>query len=146
MKQTARAFPVPPPTATPIGTGIVDATAAMDYVRTNCSGSSCKPVSTALSNRTPVTAQSAGVDEEHLYSFTATAGTPLNVLSYGGSGNVALYLTFGAEPTTRSYDLRSVRPGNTQTLRLPSPQAGTYFIKLVGGDGGFNNVSLMARQ
>ncbi|AXM16116.1 MULTISPECIES: S8 family peptidase [Xanthomonas] len=146
LKQTARAFPVPPPTATPIGTGIVDATAAMDYVRTNCSGSSCKPVSTALSNRTPVTAQSAGVDEEHLYSFTATAGTPLNVLSYGGSGNVALYLTFGAEPTTRSYDLRSVRPGNTQTLRLPSPQAGTYFIKLVGGDGGFNNVSLMARQ
>ncbi|MBV7303838.1 S8 family serine peptidase [Xanthomonas vasicola] len=146
LQQTARAFPVPPPAATPIGSGIVDATAAMDYVRTSCSGTTCKPVTTALSNRTPLTAQRAGVGEELLYSFTATAGTPLNVLSYGGGGNVALYVKFGAEPTTSSYDLRSVRAGNAQTVRLPSPQAGTYFIKLVSGDGGFSNVSLMARQ
>ncbi|PPV06874.1 protease [Xanthomonas bromi] len=146
LRQTARAFPVAPPAATPIGTGIVDATAAMDYVINNCSGSTCKPLTIPLSNRTPLTAQSAGVDEERLYSYTATAGTPLNVISYGGGGNVAVYVKFGAEPTTSSYDLRSVRAGNAQTVRLPSPQAGTYFIKLVGGDGGFSNVSLMARQ
>ncbi|KAB7769937.1 S8 family peptidase [Xanthomonas maliensis] len=146
LTQTARAFPVPPPATTPIGSGIVDATAAMDYVRNNCSGSTCKPVTTVMSNRTAVTAQSAGADEERLYSYTATAGTPLNVLSFGGGGNVALYVKFGAEPTTTSYDQRSVRAGNSQTVRLPSPQAGTYYIKLVGGDGGFSNVSLMARQ
>ncbi|MEA9577838.1 S8 family peptidase [Xanthomonas nasturtii] len=146
LRQTARTFPVRPPTGRPIGTGIVDATAALDYVQNSCSGSTCIPVTVSLTNRAALTGQSGGQSEEKTYRFTANAGSALNVLSFGGGGNVALYLSYDVEPTTSSYQLKSARTGSAQTLRLTTPQTGTYYIKLVGGTGGFNNVSLMARQ
>ncbi|QJD68982.1 S8 family serine peptidase [Xanthomonas campestris pv. badrii] len=146
LRQTARAFPVRPPAGRAIGTGIVDATAALEYVRNSCSGSTCTPVTVSLTNRVALTGQSGGQSEEKTYRFAAAAGSALNVLSYGGGGNVGLYIGFEAEPSTSSYLLKSVRTGSAQTLRLTAPQTGTYYIKLIGGAGGFNNVSLMARQ
>ncbi|WP_434989148.1 S8 family peptidase [Xanthomonas melonis] len=146
LRQTARPFPVAPPLSTPIGSGIVDAAAALDYVQNNCIGAGCPPVTLPLSNRQPLVAQSVGEGDQLVYSYTATAGSALNLLSFGGGGNVAMYVKFGEQPTTASYDLRSVRTGSAQTIRLAAPRAGTYYITLIGGTGGFNNISLMARQ
>ena len=92
-----------------------------------------------------MTGQSGTAGSEKLYSFEAQAGAVLSIMAYGGSGDVSLYVGVGSEPTTTEYDAKSTRPGNSETVRFTAPQAGTYFIKLVG-TGAYSGVSLVARQ
>ncbi|PPT91306.1 S8 family peptidase [Xanthomonas theicola] len=146
LRRTARAFPVRPPASTPIGSGIVDAEAAVAYVQDNCNSGSCTPVTTTLTNRVAAGGQSTGEGGTLMFAYTATAGTALNILSYGGGGNVAMYVKYGAEPSSSRYDLVSARVGSAQTLRVAAAKAGTYYIALVGGSGGYGNVSVLARQ
>jgi serine protease len=48
----------------------------------------------------------------------------------GGSGDADLYVRFGAEPTTSSYDCRPYRNGNSETCSFAAPQAGRYYVML----------------
>ncbi|MDL5365096.1 S8 family peptidase [Xanthomonas sp. NCPPB 2654] len=148
LKQTARPFPVSIPTSTPIGTGIVDAKAALDKaleVPCDPETEECAPPATALTNKVAVSGLTGAAGNEVLYSFDAEAGAVLSFLTYGGSGNVSLYVSFDKEPTSSSYDAKSARPGNNETVRFTAPKAGTYYIKLVGTSG-YSGVSLVARQ
>jgi len=148
LKQTARPFPVSIPTSTPIGTGIVDAKAALDKaleVPCDPQTEECAPPATALTNKVAVAGLTGAAGNEVLYSFEAEAGAVLSFLTYGGSGNVSLYVSFDKEPSTTSYDAKSARPGNNETVRFTAPQAGTYYIKLVGTSS-YSGVSLVARQ
>ena len=148
LKQTARPFPTAIPTATPIGTGIVDAKAALDKALEepcNPDVEQCGPVAIPLVNKVNVTGLSGAAGSEQLYSFQAEAGKVLSFISLGGTGNVSMYVSFEAEPTVASSDLRSTRPGNSETVRVTAPQAGTYYIKLVG-TGAYSGVTLVARQ
>lgn len=148
LKQTARPFPVSIPTSTPIGTGIVDAKAALDKaleVPCDPQTEECAPPATALTNKVAVTGLTGAAGNEALYSFEAEAGAVLSFLTYGGSGNVSLYVSFDKEPSTTSYDAKSARPGNNETVRFTAPQAGTYYVKLVGTSS-YSGVSLVARQ
>nr|WP_241093797.1 S8 family peptidase [Xanthomonas sp.] len=148
LKQTARAFPVTIPSSTPIGTGIVDAKAALDKaleVPCDPETETCGPDATPLTNKVAVGGLSGAAGSEVLYSFEAKAGAVLSFLSYGGSGNVSMYVSFDEEPTASAYDAKSTRPGNSETVRFTAPQAGTYYIKLTG-TAAFSGVSLVARQ
>ena len=82
---------------------------------------------------------------EVLYSFDAQAGKVLSLLTYGGSGNVSVYVSQGKEPTATVFDAKSTRPGNSETVRFSAPVAGTYYIKLVG-ESAFSGVSVIANQ
>jgi serine protease len=145
LKQTARTFPVTIPAATPIGTGIVDAKAALDKALEEPCTVDCAPEATALTNRVAVTGLSGAGGSEALYSFEASAGKVLSFLTYGGSGNVSVYVSAGAEPSATDFDAKSARPGNSETVRFTAPAAGTYYIKLVG-ESAYSGVSLQAVQ
>ena len=50
----------------------------------------------------------------------------------GGTGNVNLYVRFGAMPTTTTYDCRSINAGNTESCPIASPQVGNYYVLVRG--------------
>jgi len=69
---------------------------------------------------------------------------PVSIITNGGTGDVALYASYGQEPTVDDYDARSARRGNNETVRFTQPQAGTYYIMLRGEPGSYSNVTLRA--
>jgi len=80
-----------------------------------------------------------------LYSFTAAAGQVLTIMTYGGTGDVSLYVSLGQAPTTTAFDAKSTRTGNSETVRITAPKAGIYYIRLLGNPS-YSNVSVVARQ
>lgn len=149
LKRTVTTFAITPPGATPVGTGILNAKLAVDKaLEAACDEATqeCPLVALPLANKVAST-QLTGVDSsQSLYSFEASAGSALTLMTYSGNGNLKLYVRFGGEPSADDYDAKSERTGVAQTLRIAKPQAGTYYVKVVGGSGGYRGVSLMARQ
>jgi serine protease len=80
---------------------------------------------------------------DQLYSFQAAAGSKLTIMTYAGSGNVSLYVKHAAEPSSTVHDHASTRAGNSETITINAPIAGTYYIKL---SGTYSGVSVTARQ
>jgi len=144
---TARDFPVSIPSATPLGAGILDAAAAVDELANPCEGDECGPPDAApITNGVPLTGLGGAAGDEILLALTVPEGASgLSILSYGGMGDVTLLASFDEEPTHGNADFRSVRPGNNETLRIPTPQAGVYYIKLVGLKT-FSGVSVLAKH
>lgn len=137
LKATARPFPVAPPANRPIGAGIVNASAAIDAV---LGGE--PPTATPLTNNVAVGGNTGAKNAEIKYALVVPAGaTQLSFISFGGSGNADLYVKFGSEAGSASYDFRSARPGNNETVNIANPQAGTYYVTLVGKTK-FSNVSI----
>lgn len=65
-------------------------------------------------------------------------------MTYGGTGDVSMYVSFEAEPSATSYD--AVDPSGQQRNRaFHCPKAGTYYIKLVGA-ASYAKLTLVARQ
>ncbi|PRD18003.1 UNVERIFIED_CONTAM: zinc metalloprotease [Trichonephila clavipes] len=56
----------------------------------------------------------------------------LDVTISGGSGDADLYVNFGSQSTTSSYDCRPYKNGNSETCTFTNPQAGTWYIDLRG--------------
>nr|WP_272577271.1 S8 family peptidase [Stenotrophomonas maltophilia] len=145
LKETARPFPVAIPAATPIGTGILDAKAALAKALEEPCTENCGPVATPLTNKAAVGGLNGAAASSRLYSFEAVAGKQLSVITYGGTGNVSVYLAQGREPSATDNDARSTRPGTSETVRVTAPAAGTYYIKVVG-EAAYNGVSILATQ
>lgn len=145
LKETARPFPVSIPTATPIGTGIVDAKAALANALEEPCTENCGPVATPLTNKTAVGGLNGTAGSSRLYSFEAAAGKQFSVITYGGTGNASVYIAQGREPSASDNDGKSTRPGTSETVRVNKPVAGTYYIKVVG-EAAYNGVSILATQ
>lgn len=148
LKSTVKPFPVSIPAATPIGVGILDIKAALVKATTppcDPEVDECDPVATPLSNKVAVTGLSGSADSELLYSFEAEAGKVLTFMTYGGTGNVSLYVSHESTPTASSSDAHSTRAGNSETVRFTTPKAGMYYVKLVGVVP-YTGVSLVVRQ
>lgn len=129
LKATVKPFASTPPLATPMGAGIVDAAAAVLAAQEDQSSDSA----VVLSNRIAVTGQAVALGEGMLYSITVPAGMrSLNLRTYGGSGDVSLYVARDFAPTATLYERSSVKPGNTETVSLTNPAAGTYYLRVVG--------------
>ncbi|HEX5756935.1 MAG TPA: pre-peptidase C-terminal domain-containing protein [Arenimonas sp.] len=65
------------------------------------------------------------------YVMQVPAGASnLVIASSGGSGDADLYVKFGSEPSTSSYDCRPYKNGNNESCSVASPQAGTWHVML----------------
>ncbi|HET8897577.1 MAG TPA: M4 family metallopeptidase, partial [Rhodanobacteraceae bacterium] len=78
------------------------------------------------------------------YTVTIPAGASnLVIASSGGSGDADLYVRFGSDPTTSSYDCRPYKSGNNESCSFAAPTAGVYHVMLRGYQAA-SNVSLKA--
>lgn len=140
LTTTARRFPVA--VDQPIGSGILDTAAAVDAAL-----GVAPPVEDAvvLGNRQPLTGQFGSAGTSSLYALDVPAGARnLNLRTYGGSGNVTVYVKAGAAPAAdgSDADFISARPGNTETVTIASPQATRYYIRVVGVTS-YENLSVL---
>lgn len=143
LKLTARPFPAPIPADTPIGAGIVDAEAALLEALNPCT--TCDPPATPLRNGVPVTNLAGETGTTHVYALAVPAGIAhLRLMSYGGTGDVALWISHEAEPTASSADYRSSRLGNNEIVTIARPRYGTYYVKIVAEEA-YSRVALQAR-
>jgi serine protease len=147
LKKTARPFPVPVAANAPIGVGILNAARAVEKaLEPPCDPQVevCIDV-TQLFNRVNAVGLSGVTGSETMYSFEAEAGKPLTLLTFGGLGDVTMYVSFGTFPGPASFQHRSMRSGNSETIRLAAPQTGTYYINIVGTRS-YSGVTISARQ
>lgn len=102
---------------------------------------------TALTPGVPVSNLSGGQDSWTYFYIDVPAGTTkLNVITQGntsGSGDLDLYLRFGAQPTLSSFDCRPYLPGNTESCLINAPQTGRWHIGL-HGFAAYTGVTLVA--
>jgi vibriolysin len=67
------------------------------------------------------------------YTLAVPAGsTNLTFNLSGGTGDGDMYVKFGAEPTSTTYDCRPYKGGNTESCTFATPSAGTYYVKIYG--------------
>jgi hypothetical protein len=68
--------------------------------------------------------------ETHYFIEIPADAENLEISTSGGSGDVDLYVRFGAEPTQSNYDCRPYRWGNEETCTFDDPAAGTWYVML----------------
>lgn len=141
LVKSARRFPVSPDQ--PIGAGIVDAYAAVNLaLGSNSEGDDA----IMLSPGVLLSGQSGGTGSQVLYAIEVPEGARnLNLRTLGGSGDVSLFVKAGSAPDVdgSGADFKSVRPGNSEVVVIARPQAGTYYLR-VGGGQAYKNVSVLA--
>ena len=97
-----------------------------------------------LTNGVPVGGLSGTTNTELRYTMNVPFGKrTLTVKTAGGSGNADLYVKFGSQPTTTSYDCRSNAAGTAEQCAIAFPRTGTYYV-LVRGASTFAGVTLTA--
>lgn len=139
LRSTAKPFLVTPASTKPAGTGIVDAPAAVLAATQDIAVEVAEP----LTNRVAATGLTGAAGEGVLYSIEVPAGkTSLNLRTYGGTGDVSLYVSQGQAPTTTRYERKSAKAGNVEAVVVTRPAAGTWYVRVVG-EAAFTNVSLM---
>ncbi|MFC3552053.1 M20/M25/M40 family metallo-hydrolase [Lysobacter cavernae] len=102
------------------------------------------PGDNVLSNGVPKTGIAGAAGSEQFWMLpipTDGAISNLKFVTNGGSGDVDLYVKYGAPPTTTSYDCKSEGSSNAETCNMASAQAGTYYVMLRGYSA-FSGVSL----
>ncbi|WP_189609952.1 M4 family metallopeptidase [Saccharospirillum salsuginis] len=135
--------------------GVVDATGDLGYdlsvvtsafdtvgVSTSgCTGGG-DPGGSELENGVPVTDLSGSQGSETRFTLDVPSGaSDLLFEMSGGSGDADLYVSFGSEPTTSSYDCRPWKNGNSESCSFASPSTGTYHV-MIRGYSSYSGVSL----
>lgn len=117
------------------GRGIVDAEQAVLAASEgpcDASDATCT-LAIRLNNRQPYELRAGDKDSETLYRIDVPAGARnLTILTSSGVGDVNVLVSRARAPTLDSSDFKSVRSGNNEAVRVPMPQAGIYYIRLVG--------------
>jgi hypothetical protein len=84
---------------------------------------------TTLTNGQTVTNLSGATGSFQYFKITVPSGqTSLKVTESGGTGDADLYLKLGAQPTTTTYDSRSILSGNGDSITVTNPAAGDWYI------------------
>lgn len=122
MTSTAR--PLPGTCTGGCGAGIVDATAALEAL----TGGVVEP---PLGGEEIITGLGGTRGSLSYYPVTLPAGmSQLVVTTSGGTGDVALLVQSGQNPTPTSYTCRASVRGNTETCTISNPVAGDWFVAL----------------
>ena len=78
-----------------------------------------------------VTDISASAGQWKHYTLEVPAGmASFTVTTSGGTGDSDLFVKFGSQPTSSSYDCRPYKNGNAETCTFSNPQAGTWHLSL----------------
>ena len=137
LKNTTKAFAG---TCSNCGTGVVDASAAVDAA----SGNVTPPTGNELQDGVAKTGLSGSAGSDQFFTFEVLAGKSNVTFSMsGGTGDADLYVKQGSQPTASSYDCRPYEGGNTETCSFDAPQAGTYHV-MINGYQAYSGVSLVA--
>ena len=72
-----------------------------------------------------------------------SCATNLTVRINGGTGDADLYVRYGSNPTTSTYDCRPWLNGNNETCNFSNPAAGTWYIR-IRGYSSYSGVTLTA--
>ncbi len=87
--------------------------------------------STALTNGVALTGQSGSTGAEKHYYLDVPASKAVSFVMSGGTGDADMYVKFGAQPTTTSYDCRPYLSGNAETCSIAAKTtAGRYNVML----------------
>ncbi|GAB57531.1 S8 family serine peptidase [Rheinheimera nanhaiensis] len=115
---------------TSYGWGIVKAKAAHDYLTNNgCDGSGgggTNPPPTGGATF-PNLSASSGQWLRGSYAIPSGVSSVTFQIS-GGTGDADLYVRYGSEPTTTSYNCRPYLNGNNEVCTINNPQAGTWHV------------------
>ena len=130
--------------ATDLGYSLTDIATAFTAVGVNASCGATPQPDKVLQNGVAVTNLTAAKGGKLNYTVEVPTGkSQLVIASSGGSGDADLYVKFGSEPTSNSYDCRPYKSGNAETCTLNAPKAGTWHVQL-SGFSAFSGVSLKA--
>ncbi|HZI07566.1 MAG TPA: M4 family metallopeptidase, partial [Archangium sp.] len=89
------------------------------------------PASTPLSNGVAVTSLSDSAGGNKYYKLEVPAGqASLKFDTTGGTGDMDMYVKFGAVPDASTYDCRPYATGNTENCSFTNPAAGTWYVML----------------
>jgi serine protease len=142
LTSTARSFPTKPDET--IGAGIVDAYAAVQKAISGTPGGGNPEDGIMLDNGGVLNGIFGASGDTILYKVTIPADTSALVLrTFGGTGDVSLYVKRDQIPTTSDYDRAAVHAGNNESVTLSHPAAGTYYL-LVSGVKAFDGLSVQA--
>lgn len=144
LVDTTRPFPATPDR--PLGSGLLDAPGALAAaLGGDTDPDPDEPDAIDLTNGVALTGLSGAAGSSTLYRIEVPAGKRLlSVMTYGGRGDVSVYVSAGEVPTADAHDHASTRPGTSEAVRVANPAADTYYI-LVVGEKAFSRVSLQAR-
>ena len=96
-----------------------------------------------LENGIAVRELAAYVGSQLDFSMEVPAGaTDLSFETFGGTGDVDLYVRVGSVPTTSVYDCRPYQHGNSEICNITNAQAGTYYLA-ANAFSTFSGVSLI---
>ena len=97
-----------------------------------------------LQNAQPVTGLSGAQESKRHFRLAVPSGmSELRVTTSGGSGDVDLYVRFGAQATEFNRDCSSLSTTNSELCVLQNPAAGDWFIMLRGFSA-YSGVTLIA--
>ena len=143
LKSTARRFPVTIPTNQPMGTGILDAKAALATVLPPCQGPDCESAARPLVNKVPAKNLAGAAGAQLSYVIDVPIGaSALNFMTYGGTGDVTLLVRYAQVPTTDRLRLRVGACGQQRNdpragdARRPVLREGRRSQSLHRGDAG----------
>lgn len=140
LVKSARPFQQPPEAGKPIGAGMADAYRAVQLAMGNPLPVDPIPV---LQNGIRVGSQSGVLGQSLLFQLQVPAGTSsLNLRTLGGTGNVSLYAGYGVVPEAGSAPYRSNNAGTAEAIVISRPQAGVWYLRVVG-EGTFRDVSVL---
>lgn len=113
---------------TSYGWGIVKAKAAHDYLTNNgCDGSGGGEPPPGGGATFPNLSGSTGQWLRGSYTIPSGVSSVTFQIS-GGSGDADLYVRYGSQPTTTSYNCRPYLNGNNEVCTFNNPQAGTWHV------------------
>jgi hypothetical protein len=93
-------------------------------------GGSGDPV--ALTRGTPRAISGATGSLQEFYLDVPAGATDFGVATTGGSGDLDLYVRFGARATTSAYTCKSESSSNNESCVIATPSAGRYYIAVYG--------------
>ncbi len=106
------------------------------------------PMGNALSKGVPVSGSvnSTSANSSFVeYTVAVPAGaSDLSIATTGASGDIDLYVRFGAAPTLTTYDCRPYTGSGNETCSFAAPGTGTYFIRVYGYATGTQTFTLTA--
>lgn len=148
LRDTARPLPEPDSCPGGCGAGIVDANAAVAVSQGEEAPEPPEvpppPPPTPLFKDVPVEGLSGAAGEEIPFLLQVPEDvTQLEITISGGSGDADLYVRYGGQVYEGLWDCRPWEIGNEEVCSFPLPEAGDWYIKVIGYES-FEDVTLLA--